>query len=118
MESNTSTIKWKVIYPIYMNSKKTIAEGRRLPVNKGVENPTAVELYEVCKYLGLPTELEVIQYYLLITFIKLFSRPIKHTQEITHKEEELESNYKNQTIHFLRKNSKQVYAIKFCNYFC
>ncbi|MGH0182877.1 UNVERIFIED_CONTAM: hypothetical protein FKN15_010713, partial [Acipenser sinensis] len=28
------------IYPAFINSKKTIAEGRRIPIDKAVENPT------------------------------------------------------------------------------
>ncbi|KAJ6829568.1 signal recognition particle 19 kDa protein isoform X1 [Iris pallida] len=36
--------KWIVFYPIYVNSKKTIAEGRRIAAEKACENPTCVEM--------------------------------------------------------------------------
>uniref|UniRef100_A0A8C9I515 Signal recognition particle 19 kDa protein n=1 Tax=Piliocolobus tephrosceles TaxID=591936 RepID=A0A8C9I515_9PRIM len=37
------------IYPAYLNNKKTIAEGRRIPISKAVENPTATEIQDVCR---------------------------------------------------------------------
>ena len=33
--------------------------GRRVPTNKSVDNPTVVEVVEVCKKSGLTAELEV-----------------------------------------------------------
>uniref|UniRef100_A0A2K6FN05 Signal recognition particle 19 kDa protein n=1 Tax=Propithecus coquereli TaxID=379532 RepID=A0A2K6FN05_PROCO len=41
------------IYPAYLNNKKTIAEGRRIPISKAVENPTATEIQDVCKSVML-----------------------------------------------------------------
>ncbi|XP_045140948.1 signal recognition particle 19 kDa protein isoform X2 [Echinops telfairi] len=46
------------IYPAYLNNKKTLAEGRRIPVNKAVENPTASEIQDVCLAVGLNVSLE------------------------------------------------------------
>ncbi|XP_010588141.1 signal recognition particle 19 kDa protein isoform X1 [Loxodonta africana] len=46
------------IYPAYLNNKKTIAEGRRIPINKAVENPTATEIQDVCLAVGLNAFLE------------------------------------------------------------
>ncbi|XP_002721616.5 signal recognition particle 19 kDa protein [Oryctolagus cuniculus] len=46
------------IYPAYLNNKKTIAEGRRIPVSKAVENPTATEIQDVCSAVGLNVLLE------------------------------------------------------------
>ncbi|KAK1174441.1 signal recognition particle 19 kDa protein [Acipenser oxyrinchus oxyrinchus] len=40
------------IYPAFINSKKTIAEGRRIPVDKAVENPTYVEIRDVLTAAG------------------------------------------------------------------
>ncbi|MBN3315208.1 SRP19 protein, partial [Atractosteus spatula] len=40
------------IYPAYLNSKKTIAEGRRIPVEKAVENPTCTEMRDVLTAAG------------------------------------------------------------------
>ncbi|KAK9830565.1 hypothetical protein WJX72_012525 [[Myrmecia] bisecta] len=48
-----------IIYPSYLNSKKTVAEGRRLPVSKGCEHPSAPEILDCCiKHLKLQAELE------------------------------------------------------------
>ncbi|XP_035291623.1 signal recognition particle 19 kDa protein [Anguilla anguilla] len=41
------------IYPAYVNSKKTLAEGRRIPSEKGVENPTCAEIRDVLSAAGL-----------------------------------------------------------------
>mmetsp|Transcript_22572 Transcript_22572/g.37253 ORF Transcript_22572/g.37253 Transcript_22572/m.37253 type:complete len:156 (-) Transcript_22572:405-872(-) len=50
--------KWITVYPIYINSKKSSKEGRRISVARGVENPTASEIFEVCKYLKLEAEVQ------------------------------------------------------------
>ncbi|KAK9123103.1 hypothetical protein Sjap_012705 [Stephania japonica] len=55
----TSIKKWVVFYPIYINSKKTIAEGRRISTSKGCENPTCVEIDDCCKHLKLPSVIEI-----------------------------------------------------------
>ncbi|XP_028604279.1 signal recognition particle 19 kDa protein [Podarcis muralis] len=46
------------IYPAYINNKKTIAEGRRIPLEKAVENPTPTEIQDVCAAVGLNVLLE------------------------------------------------------------
>ena len=46
------------IYPAYLNNKKTIAEGRRIPISKAVENPTATEIQDVCSAVELNAFLE------------------------------------------------------------
>lgn len=51
--------KWIVFYPVYINSKKTIAEGRRINATKACENPTCVEIGDCCGYLKLPFAIEV-----------------------------------------------------------
>ncbi|KAL0312728.1 UNVERIFIED_CONTAM: Signal recognition particle protein [Sesamum radiatum] len=50
--------KWVVIYPIYINSKKTLAEGRRINASKACENPTCAEIYDCCAHLKLPCAIE------------------------------------------------------------
>jgi len=50
--------KWICIYPVYINSKKTMKEGRRLPKSQAVDNPTASEIAEVCRQLGFLVKLE------------------------------------------------------------
>ncbi|CAK9166274.1 unnamed protein product [Ilex paraguariensis] len=52
--------KWIVFYPIYINSKKTIAEGRRINASKACVNPTTcVEIGDCCSYLKLPFAIEI-----------------------------------------------------------
>lgn len=41
------------IYPAYINSRKTLAEGRRIAKAKCVENPTINEIKDVCAAAGL-----------------------------------------------------------------
>ncbi|KAL8502465.1 hypothetical protein ACS0TY_021561 [Phlomoides rotata] len=50
--------KWVVFYPIYINSKKTLAEGRRINASKACENPTCTEIYDCCTHLKLPCAIE------------------------------------------------------------
>ncbi|KAM9331321.1 signal recognition particle 19 kDa protein isoform 1-T2 [Gastrophryne carolinensis] len=45
----TDPSRFICIYPAYINSKKTIAEGRRIPVEKAVQNPTCSEIADVCR---------------------------------------------------------------------
>ncbi|XP_059641518.1 signal recognition particle 19 kDa protein-like [Cornus florida] len=51
--------KWIVLYPIYINSKKTIAEGRRISTSKACENPTCTEISDCCNHLKLPSAIEI-----------------------------------------------------------
>mmetsp|Transcript_14766 Transcript_14766/g.29109 ORF Transcript_14766/g.29109 Transcript_14766/m.29109 type:complete len:161 (-) Transcript_14766:83-565(-) len=53
------TSKWNIIYPNYINSKKTIPEGRRITQSKGVEYPHPAEMAEICEYLKIPHVLEM-----------------------------------------------------------
>ncbi|XP_064469378.1 signal recognition particle 19 kDa protein-like [Ornithodoros turicata] len=50
--------RWISIYPAYINSKKTIAEGRRLPRDKCVENPTYQEIRDVLDSKGFQVGVE------------------------------------------------------------
>ncbi|XP_004147903.1 signal recognition particle 19 kDa protein [Cucumis sativus] len=60
MDGEIPNIKrWVVLYPIYINSKKTIAEGRRIGVSKACENPTCVEIGDCCGHLKLPFAIEI-----------------------------------------------------------
>jgi len=62
MEGELASIKkWIVLYPVYINSKKTVAEGRRIGISKSCENPTCVEIGDCCNYLKLPFAIEVIK---------------------------------------------------------
>ncbi|KAG7282390.1 hypothetical protein CRUP_029711 [Coryphaenoides rupestris] len=46
------------IYPVYLNSKKTLAEGRRISAEKGVENPSCAEIKDVLSAAGLNVHVE------------------------------------------------------------
>ncbi|XP_061673051.1 signal recognition particle 19 kDa protein isoform X2 [Syngnathoides biaculeatus] len=41
------------VYPVYINSKKTLAEGRRIPAAKAVENPSCAEIRDVLTAAGV-----------------------------------------------------------------
>uniref|UniRef100_A0A5B6YIX8 Signal recognition particle 19 kDa protein n=1 Tax=Davidia involucrata TaxID=16924 RepID=A0A5B6YIX8_DAVIN len=51
--------KWVVLYPVYINSKKTIADGRRISTSKACENPTCAEISDCCSHLKLPFAIEI-----------------------------------------------------------
>ncbi|XP_010925959.1 signal recognition particle 19 kDa protein [Elaeis guineensis] len=59
MDGMLNIKKWAVIYPIYINSKKTVAQGRRISVAKACENPTCIEIGDCCNYLKLPFAIEL-----------------------------------------------------------
>lgn len=51
--------RWICIYPVYINSKKTLSEGRRVAADKAVENPTINEIKDVLANAGFEVELEI-----------------------------------------------------------
>ncbi|KAF3432489.1 hypothetical protein FNV43_RR27229 [Rhamnella rubrinervis] len=60
MDGDIPNIKrWIVLYPVYINSKKTIAEGRRICVSKACENPTCAEIGDCCSHFKLPFAIEI-----------------------------------------------------------
>ncbi|XP_041970816.1 signal recognition particle 19 kDa protein [Aricia agestis] len=52
-KKHTDVERWICIYPAYLNSKKTLAEGRRLSKDICVENPTHQEIRDVLATTGL-----------------------------------------------------------------
>ena len=54
--------RWVCIYPAFINSKKSLAEGRRIPKQKSVENPTISEMMEAIAPSGLKVRPENKQY--------------------------------------------------------
>ncbi|XP_064645308.1 signal recognition particle 19 kDa protein-like [Lineus longissimus] len=50
--------RWVCIYPVYINSKRTVAEGRRIPKDKSIENPTYSEMRDVLANAGLTIGVE------------------------------------------------------------
>ncbi|KAF5753461.1 putative signal recognition particle, SRP19 subunit [Helianthus annuus] len=60
MDGGTTNFKaWNILYPVYINSKKTIAEGRRISASKACENPTALEIGDCCGHLKIPFAIEI-----------------------------------------------------------
>ncbi|KAI3812828.1 hypothetical protein L1987_17540 [Smallanthus sonchifolius] len=60
MDGGVTNFKtWNILYPVYINSKKTIAEGRRIPALKACENPTALEIGDCCGHLKIPFAIEI-----------------------------------------------------------
>jgi signal recognition particle subunit SRP19 len=55
----TSTKKWSVVYPVYINSRKTVAEGRRVAAGKACPDPTCAEIADCCSHLKIPCRIEV-----------------------------------------------------------
>eukprot|EP00958_Prasinococcus_capsulatus_P024324 scaffold3772_cov390-Prasinococcus_capsulatus_cf.AAC.2 len=50
--------RWIVIHPIYMDSKSTIAEGRRIPISKACERPTLLEVRDSVQSLKFEVVVE------------------------------------------------------------
>ncbi|KAF5905320.1 signal recognition particle 19 kDa protein, partial [Clarias magur] len=50
--------RYLCIYPAYINSKKTLAEGRRIPTEKAVENPSCAEIKDVLTAAGMNVRVE------------------------------------------------------------
>eukprot|EP00299_Pterocystis_sp_00344_P010073 c4423_g1_i3.p1 GENE.c4423_g1_i3~~c4423_g1_i3.p1 ORF type:complete len:136 (+),score=24.43 c4423_g1_i3:48-455(+) len=44
---------WCILYPVYINSEKTVAEGRRLPREKCVKHPTLKEIFDVLEVMKI-----------------------------------------------------------------
>jgi signal recognition particle subunit SRP19 len=51
------------IYPAYINSKKTRAQGRRVGKSKAIDNPTVNEMRDILENVGLKTVLEANRLY-------------------------------------------------------
>uniref|UniRef100_A0A0N5B2D7 Signal recognition particle 19 kDa protein n=1 Tax=Strongyloides papillosus TaxID=174720 RepID=A0A0N5B2D7_STREA len=45
--------KWVCIYPLFLNSNKTVREGRVISKNLACENPTSKEIYNILSGEGL-----------------------------------------------------------------
>jgi SRP19 protein len=70
MEGELARIKkWNIIYPVYINSKKTIAEGCRISASKACENPTCIEISDCCSHLKIPHAVEVISRFFYFIFM-------------------------------------------------
>ncbi|XP_066256810.1 signal recognition particle 19 kDa protein [Euwallacea similis] len=54
--------RWICIYPAYLNSQKSRAQGRRIPKSRCVDNPTYQEIRDVLTAAGLNARVENKQY--------------------------------------------------------
>ncbi|XP_016924601.1 signal recognition particle 19 kDa protein [Drosophila suzukii] len=54
--------RWICIYPAYINSKRTRQEGRRLPKENCVDNPTYIEIRDVLSVSNLQFLMENMKY--------------------------------------------------------
>ena len=55
---NKKLQNWMMIYPLYLNSKKSISKGRLIPLSKCVDNPTTKEIAKVLSSGGFHIMLE------------------------------------------------------------
>ncbi|KAF3546590.1 hypothetical protein DY000_02010605, partial [Brassica cretica] len=68
MDGGTLNIKKCVVmYPVYINSKKSVVEGRRISLSKACENPNCIEISDCCKHLKLPSAVEIDKAYPVIS---------------------------------------------------
>ena len=51
--------RWNIVYPIYLNNKKKISEGRQVPIARAIDRPNVYDIVDVCVALKLPHEVEV-----------------------------------------------------------
>ena len=51
------------MYPAYLNARKTLSEGRRVPKAKAVDNPLCTEIRDVCQSQQLGVEFEGTKHY-------------------------------------------------------
>jgi signal recognition particle subunit SRP19 len=56
--SHSDRERWICVYPAYINSKKTVLEGRKIPKTVSVENPSYSEMRDVCAAAGLTIGVE------------------------------------------------------------
>lgn len=55
---HTHLFRWICIYPAYINSKKTLAQGRKINKERCIENPTHQEIRDVLVAAGLKVGVE------------------------------------------------------------
>lgn len=58
LPSPSSSHRWVCVYPAYINAKKTLKEGRRIPRDKATTTPLCSEICDVCVSQGLNAEVE------------------------------------------------------------
>lgn len=57
-KKHTDKARWICFYPTYINSKRSVSDGRKIPLKLAVENPTLNEIKDVLLNAGFNIELE------------------------------------------------------------
>jgi len=52
--------RWQAIYPVYLNSSRSGKDGRRIPVNAAVPNPTVAEIMDAMGEMGFTKETNIV----------------------------------------------------------
>jgi signal recognition particle subunit SEC65 len=68
--SEDKTKGWSTIYPIHIDAEKGYDQGRKIPKDKAVAEPTAIEIYDICKHLKLECVLQVCFHHNQIVYIR------------------------------------------------
>ncbi|XP_013387946.1 signal recognition particle 19 kDa protein [Lingula anatina] len=55
---HTDRERWICVYPAYINSRKSVLEGRKIPKDKAVDNPTYSEIRDICASAGMTVGVE------------------------------------------------------------
>lgn len=58
LKKHSDKSRWICIYPTYINSKRTVSDGRQIALKSAVENPTIGEIKDVLVNAGFQVELE------------------------------------------------------------
>ena len=54
----TSSKKWSVLYPVYIDSRKTVTEGRRVTAGKACPDPTCGQIADCRSHLRASTTVQ------------------------------------------------------------
>lgn len=55
--------RWQIVYPAYINKKRTTAMGRRVQLSIAVEDPKVDEMKKICDHLNIPAAIEYLKKY-------------------------------------------------------
>ena len=58
LKKHSDPSRWVCIYPAYLNSKKSVTEGRQIPTSLAIDNPTCGEIRDVLMAAGFKVEYE------------------------------------------------------------
>ena len=55
----TDTSRWTILYPIFINQNRTIAQGRKISIENSLDKPKLKELQKASEELGFPSQEQV-----------------------------------------------------------